>query len=101
VSACWFVCEGSECSVQISNAVPAATPDFRSHLVSDNGSSLMHVTRGVQTLPRSTHPNRMSSTYQSGTGGSLSRPASTPRTVVADKQVLQCNDAFLPRFVFE
>jgi len=80
----WFT--GSECSVQISNAA-AATPDFNANLVSDDIVSTTRVTRGVQTLPRSAHASKTSSTYHAGAGGSLTRPVSRPRPPVVDKQV--------------
>jgi len=86
-SACLVLRAGSECSVQISNAAPGATPDFNANVMSDDGHSTTRVTRGVQTLPRSAHASRTSSTYHAGTGGSLTRPVSRPRPAVADKQV--------------
>lgn len=83
VCVCLMLCTGSECSVQINNAVPAATPDFNANVVSDDGASTTRVTRGVQTLPRSAHSSRISSTYHAGAGGSLTRP----RPAIVDKQV--------------
>jgi len=80
----YAVCVGSECSVQISNA---ATPDFNCSLMSDDVHSTTRVTRGVQTLPRSAHANRTSSTYHAGAGGSLTRPVARPRPTIVDKHV--------------
>lgn len=78
-------CAGSECSVQISNSAPVTTPDFNANMFCDDCPSTTRVTRGVQTLPRSAHNSRVSSTYHAG--GSLTRPASTPRPAIVDKQV--------------
>lgn len=84
ICVCLVSCTGSECSVQISNAAQAATPDFNANLMSDDAT---RVTRGVQTLPRSAHASKIPSTYHAGVGGSLTRPVSRPIPAIVDKQV--------------
>jgi len=81
---CVCVCLGSECSVQISNAAaapPAASDPEQCGSAPVDG----RVTRGVQTLPRSAHASRpTSSHYHTRPGGSLTRH---PAPATVDKQV--------------